>query len=456
MSSRRAFIAGSVGTGIAVAGGAAYQASAATEGKGSSTAGRDHVQGATAITQVYGDGQKFVAVAVEYDHDVSSRHLTTSTFAVDGRTITGVYANDSAERGDRGKNGRFVIVELSPDDTGAALWSTGGGGGGGGGTPTASPTASASAGTAAQSGPTLRTPSATVTQTGSVYTTTGRRYEPDGTALTTDKVVNPVVDDFRQLTFDDPETGESLPYNLYVPRDYDPHKKYPLVLFMHDASVVGAPVLGPLVQGLGAVVWASPEDQAKHECFVLAPQYPSVVVEDDYLPTDLFDTTIHLVEHLTDQYGIDPDRRYTTGQSMGAMMSLGFGIKYTDVFAALYIVAGQWPAEQASPLAGKKMWVHVSEGDTKAFPGENAIMKVIKAEGTKIATAAGWDAQFTQAEYAAAVRAITSQKAPVQYTTFLKGTVAGSSGGAGSEHTGTWKYAYSIPGIRDWVFRQSR
>jgi predicted peptidase len=477
---------GSVGAGIAVAGGAAFGASAAAQENTRSDGGSGRVRGVTAITEVYGDGQKFVAVALEYDRAISDRHLSTSAFTVSGRTVTDVYANRAAERADRGEDGRFVIVELSPDDAGAALWSTGGGGGGGGGagagagagasagstgSPTASPSATASSPSAgasspsagatasaaatAQSGPAILTPSATVTQSGTVYTTSGRRYEPDGTALTTDQVVNPVVDDFRQLTFDDPETGKSLPYNLFVPRDYNPRKKYPLVLFMHDASVVGAPVRGPLVQGLGAVVWASPEDQAKRECFVLAPQYPSVVVEDDYLPTDLFDTTIHLVEHLTDRYSIDAGRRYATGQSMGAMMSLGFGIKYTDVFAALFVVAGQWPAEQAAPLAGKKLWVHVSEGDTKAFPGENAIMKVIKAEGTRVATAAGWDAGFTQAEYAAAVRAIEAQKAPVQYTTFLAGTVTGTGGDAGSEHMGTWKYAYGIPGIRDWVFRQS-
>ncbi|MER6079307.1 hypothetical protein [Streptomyces sp. NPDC001833] len=462
MTSRRAFIAGSVGTGLAVVGGAAFQASAAGDPNTPAAGGSGHVRSVTAITEVYGDGQKFVAVALEYDHDVVDRHLTTSTFTVSGRTVTDVYANRAAERATRGGNGRFVVVELSPDDSGAALWSTGGGGGGGTppgspaptATPTATPSASASAGAAA-SGPTILTPSATVTQAGTVYTTAGRRYEPDGTALTTDRVVNPVVDDFVQRTFADPVTGESLPYNLFVPRDYNPRKKYPLVLFMHDASVVGAPVLGPLVQGLGAVCWATPEDQARHECFVLAPQYPSVVVEDDYNPTALFDTTINLVEHLTDAYSIDPKRRYTTGQSMGAMMSLGFGIRYTDVFAALYIVAGQWPAEQATPLASKKMWVHVSQGDAKAFPGENAIMQVVEAEGTEIATAAGWDAQFTQAEYAAAVRAIEAQKAPVQYTTYLAGTVSGAGADAGAEHTGTWRYAYTIPGIRDWVFRQS-
>ncbi|MEU4659440.1 hypothetical protein AB0G32_36855 [Streptomyces sp. NPDC023723] len=463
MGSRRAFITGSIGTGLAVAGGAAFQASAAPE-QGTADRGPGRVRGVTAITEVYGDGQKFVAVALEYDRAISDRHLTATAFTVSGRTVTGVYANRAAARADRGRDGRFVIVELSPDDTGAALWVTGGGGGGGGAptgtpsgsaSPTASPTASASATAAASSGPTILTPSATVTQSETVYTAAGGRYEPDGAALSTDAVVNPVVDDFRQFTFDDPETGESLPYNLFVPKDYNPRRSYPLVLFMHDASVVGAPVRGPLVQGLGAVTWASAEDQAKRECFVLAPQYADVVVEDDYQPTTLFDATINLVEHLTEKYSIDPGRRYTTGQSMGAMMSLGFGIKYTDVFAALYVVAGQWPAEQAAPLAGKKMWVHVSEGDTKAFPGENAIMQVIKAEGTQIATATGWDAQFTQAEYAAAVRAITAQKAPVQYTTFLTGTVAGTGGGAGSEHMGTWQYAYSIPGIRDWLFRQS-
>ena len=37
--------------------------------------------------------------------------------------------------------------------------------------------------------------------------------------------------------------------------------------------------------------WAGPEDQAKHECFVLAPEYGSVVVDDNYQPSTLFDTT---------------------------------------------------------------------------------------------------------------------------------------------------------------------
>ncbi|WP_308124745.1 hypothetical protein [Streptomyces sp. NEAU-YJ-81] len=130
-----------MGTGIAVAGGAAFQASAVAGEHMQSTTGHGHIRSVTAITHVYGDGQKFVAVAVEYDLDVIDRRLTTSTFAVESRTITRVYANRATERADHGANGHFVIIELPPDDTDAALWATGGGGG----APSASPSAPASA-----------------------------------------------------------------------------------------------------------------------------------------------------------------------------------------------------------------------------------------------------------------------------------------------------------------------
>jgi predicted peptidase len=181
-------------------------------------------------------------------------------------------------------------------------------------------------------------------------------------------VVNLIVDDFQQFSFTDPATGQTLRYNLFVPKNYDPRKSYPLVLFMHDASVVNVATEGPLVQGLGAVCWASPEDQARHESFVLAPEYGSVVIDDTYEPSTLFDATANLVESVTRQYSIDPNRRYTTGQSMGAMMSLGLNIKYPDLFAAAFIVAGQWPEAQAAPLAKKKLWILVSADDTKAYP----------------------------------------------------------------------------------------
>ncbi|MER7644501.1 PHB depolymerase family esterase [Streptomyces sp. NPDC126522] len=471
---RRRFMAGTATAtagALAVFGGAtpssASEAKAAStaSGTGSADSVGDHVKGVTAITQVFGAGQKLVAVAVEYDREIDGRTLSASTFTVTDRTVTKVYTNRSADLAQRSRDGRYVIVELSPDDTAAALWVTGQGSGTpptGGGTGGTGGTGDSGGGVGAGGpqvgdttpGGTIVAAKATLTQAGTVTTTRGRQYAASTTALTTDAVKNLIVDDFRQFTFDDPATGQTLKYNLFVPRHYNPRKSYPLVLFMHDASVVNVATEGPLVQGLGAVCWASQEDQARHEAFVLAPEYGAVVIDDDYEPSTLFDATANLVESVAGQYSIDRDRLYTTGQSMGAMMSLGLNIRYPDLFAAAFIVAGQWPEAQAVPLAKKNLWILVSADDTKAYPGEQAITEVIQEQGTKVGTAL-WDGQSTAAGFAADVRAMRAQRTPVNFSAFKTGTTV-PSGSTTSAHMGTWQIAYTIPGIRDWIMRQSR
>ena len=51
-----------------------------------------HVTSATAITRVFGDGQKLTAVALEYDRPIDGSKLSPSTFRVEGRTVVGVHA----------------------------------------------------------------------------------------------------------------------------------------------------------------------------------------------------------------------------------------------------------------------------------------------------------------------------------------------------------------------------
>lgn len=62
------------------------------------------------------------------------------------------------------------------------------------------------------------------------------------------------VPEFRQHTYNDAVTGKSLHYNLFIPRNVDEKKSYPLVLFMADASTPGTDVTRPLTQGYGALV----------------------------------------------------------------------------------------------------------------------------------------------------------------------------------------------------------
>ncbi len=161
----------------------------------------------------------------------------------------------------------------------------------------------------------------------SLYSTSGRDVKitpaeatvtANGIEIATSKVNRHVVDDFKQLTFVDDQNNISLMYNLFVPRDYDPSRSYPLINFMHDASVTSSDHDRTLIQGLGAVVWARPEEQAKRPCIILAPQFDVKVVNDGNQATGHVDTVKRLIEKLATQYNIDMDRLYTTGLSGAA------------------------------------------------------------------------------------------------------------------------------------------
>jgi predicted peptidase len=408
-----------------------------------------HAKRATAITQVFGDGIRLSAVAVEYDTPVKGADLSAADFRVEGRTVTGVFTSTSADPADRAETGRFVIVTLSPDDTNATLAEKvqgqgvmpppigGSGGGPGGGGPG---------------------------KAGDIphYDTVYKRAEasimmPGGRTLATTKVKNLIVDDFRQREFHDPKTGKMLRYNLFVPKDYDASKSYPLVLFMHDAGATSDVTRTTLFQGLGAISWASPEDQATRPCFVLAPQFAEIIADDDSRTSSMLDTTIDLIKSLASQYSIDRKRLYTTGQSGGCMMSIAMDIKYPEFFAASFLVAGQWDPARVKPMARQKLWILVSQDDDKAYPGQNAITEELKKDGARTSRAV-WDGTWTAQEFQAAFEKIDAEGSSINYVTFRKGTVIppGESSAGASGHRNTWRIAYTIEPIREWIFRQQR
>jgi len=263
-----------------------------------------------------------------------------------------------------------------------------------------------------------------------------------------------VVAKFKQLSFADSKTGQTLKYNLFTPDGYDGSKSYPLVLFMEDSSVVGSTTSRALTQGVGAICWAMPADQAKRPCFVLAPQYESVVVNDNSEATSLLDTTVNLVNELCGKYKIDTTRLYTTGQSMGGMMSIAIDIKYPGLFAASYLVACQWDASKVAPMANDKLWITVAEGDTKAYPGQNAILAALKADGATY-THAQIDGSWSDDQLSSACTAVAAKGTAINYTTFKTGTLPGTAAGA-MEHMATWQKAYNIESIREWIFTHKK
>ena len=421
---------------------------------------KNHIKCCSAITEVFGGGQQVTAVAVEYDQNIDNAKLSQSSFSVKGRSVTRVYASTTASKASKGTNGRFVIIELQkqedvadpapqspPSPNGQPAFSPNGS------LPSNNPKSSRPMNGMGAPKPDL---TAYITQTGVITTTEEKQYEPFKDAVATTNFINLIVDDFKQVEFKDPATGLSLKYNLYIPKNYDKNKSYPMVLFMHYASVTGRETTATLTQGLGAVIWASPEEQAKHECFVLAPLFPTQTVNDKSEVSEYLDVTVDLIKALTNTYNINKNRLYTTGQSGGCMMSIAIDIKYPDLFAASFLVAGQWDASLVKPLAKQKLWIIVSEGDTKAFPGMNAITSTLEKEGAKVSRAT-WNARSSASEFASEVAKMNAEDNKIRYVAFQKGTTwpEGQEKNM-TEHMQTWKVAYTIEGVRDWLFAQSK
>ena len=264
-----------------------------------------HVEDVEAISQVYGDGEKLAEVQLRYDADLLGSSVTAEDYAVPGRTVAKAFVS-AVPYGKAAEKGRYVQVELEPlplsdqmvdphpEDKHKAPVGVGGPSWGADGNPQP-----------------LVPVTAKISQKGLVKTAEGRLYggEPEMSSSHTRQLL---IEKFTQHTFTD-QDGKKLQYNLYVPEKLEKGKVYPLVLFMHDAGTVSPEVKATLSQGRGAVTWVEPEWQKEHPCFVLAPQYDTVIVNDQYQYGPELDRTIHLVESLSSQYPIDTQRIYNTG-----------------------------------------------------------------------------------------------------------------------------------------------
>ena len=437
---------------------------------------------ATAITEVYGDGMRLMGVSVEYRRPVNAAQIKAADYRVEGRTIREVYVSRTPA-GTPYRSGRYVVIELNPDEAGALLvvkhppagkgasaaagQTTGAASGNAAGAGTGNASGTAPANTAAadagkgpgkagekqEAAPTLKAARATVI----VEPSSG---QGSAQTLTTSRTVNRVFDDFQHFEYRDEATGKTVRYNLFAPRNRRAGQRYPLVLFMHDAGVTGSNVEATLYQGDGAIAWARPEAQSRNPCFVLAPQFDEIIADDDNRTSGYLDATINLVRQLTSDLPIDENRIYTTGQSGGGMMSIAMNIKYPDFFAASYLVACQWNADLITQnMAGVKWWITVSQDDAKAYPGQTAIVEKLAEYGARVARGE-WNAQWTPAEFLAAFRRMDARGANINFVSFTKGSVfkteAQANAGGASGHTATWQYAYDIAPVREWIFRQRR
>ncbi len=446
-----------------------------------------HVKDIHLVTDMYGDGQKPWYVIIEYDRDLAPDGVSADDYEVEDYDIEAVYTAAEPELPEESEEGPIVMLELSTDYStvnygGGGSYGEGeiigdmdefsgpagengeltersdrdegerdekadrsgmgkGGGAGGRGM------MSGAAGSSNQF-------SVTVKQTGEITFADGTTVDAWSDSFTTDPEdnVNLLVDDFSLYTLALSDDSEMM-YALYLPEDYSDEEDYPLVLFMPDATGEGDDEYLALTESLGGVIWITEEWQSEHETIVLVPQYVSSNTEDPAL-------TMELVEYIAGEYAVDRSREYLVGQSSGTIRSIKLMIDYPDEFAAGLLVAGQTDSaytDRMSDLASQHIWMICSEGDARACPGMTEITDAVKEAGTDVSVAQ-WSAKLPIEEQEELAEEQAAEGTAINWTILDKGTVMRDDvqSSDATEHMNTWRVAYDLTAVREWLFEQEK
>ncbi len=219
-----------------------------------------------------------------------------------------------------------------------------------------------------------------------------------------------IADKFLSFTY------EAMPYRLYVPQNYDPAKSYPLVLFLHGGGERGTNNVSQIMANDGAVIWAAPENQAKHPAFVLAPQARNVpdggfgITRDAnnninlnrvFEFSDDLRTAYEILQHVRANYNIDSNRLYSTGLSQGGFGTYNLNMAYPNLFAAMVPVASGGDPTKAHLLVNKPIWAFHAEDDViiPVSYARNIIAAIKDAGGNPIYTEYPKEMQYNHASW---------------------------------------------------------
>ena len=292
----------------------------------------------------------------------------------------------------------------------------------------------------------------------------GKGMKPGGGGGSVDKsgdtelqsMISEVQGKFTTSEYTDSETGLTVPYNIYLPEDYDSSKTYPMVVFIGDATTVGTDMDYSITQGWGGTVWATAAEQEKHEAIVLIPVFPETVIDDNNgeNKSDYLTLIPRMITAAAEEYHADTNRIYGTGQSMGAMATLYTAANDPDLYAGILIVDGQWNTTELNGIETQNMVYIAAGGDQKASQGQEDVKALLESLGTTYSQADGWDAQASSDELDASSVKLLQEGNAINFITWEAGTVL--NGQEGSEHMASFDYAYKLEKVRDWLFEQTR
>jgi predicted peptidase len=180
----------------------------------------------------------------------------------------------------------------------------------------------------------------------------------------------------------------AYPYMVYVPRDWTPSKRWPVILFLHGSGERGSGGLLPTQVGVGTTLRTTPG------------RVPAIVVFPQALPDERWigapaEAAMRALDRSIAEFSGDGQRVYATGLSLGGYGVWHLALAYPDRFAALVPVcggivpAGSATSVRQSPLTASAsdpyafvaqrlrdvpVWIFHGAEDTAVLPSESRKM----------------------------------------------------------------------------------
>lgn len=194
--------------------------------------------------------------------------------------------------------------------------------------------------------------------------------------------------------------ADTLRYRIQYPLDYNPSKKYPLVLLLHGSGERGSDNEAQLKWG--GDLFADAGNRAKFPAIVIFPQCPAgngwsrltVNREDslrfhflsDTAPTRPLEMVMQLLDSLVAAGNVNTKKIYVGGLSMGGMGTFEILWRKPHFFAAAFPICGAGDPAKLNIYARKfPIWIFHGDKDP-AVPVANSRMmaRELKAAGAKV------------------------------------------------------------------------
>jgi predicted peptidase len=228
--------------------------------------------------------------------------------------------------------------------------------------------------------------------------------------------------------------GVQYRYQVYVPRDFDPRKTWPIILTLHGGGDYGSDGMKPTIGTLADAIRLHPD------------RLPAIVVfaqaHADGTPGWQGQggrAALKEVDEAIAEFHGDPSRIYLTGASAGGNGAWFLASRHPERFAAVLVICGfvsdftgrqshvfypglggQGPDRYAKVAASVKklpIWVVHGDADQNVSVEESRHM-------TAELKALGADVHYTELP--------------------------------GADHPGAWRFAYADPAIAEWLITQRR